>query len=94
MDNGASGYYFDNAIIRDLKHRLQYYVHFAMPRKLLTTRGAVLDGTAEGMLQGIVTDDYRNQIPVRVDIVVNPVIGRNPFSVMTAVKKDIVTIFD
>ena len=54
----------------------------------------MLDGTVEGMLQGIVTDDYGNQIPVRVDIVVVPGIGRNPFSVMTAAKKGIVTIFD
>ena len=46
------------------------------------------------MLQGLVTDDNGNQIPVRVDVVVVPGIGRNLFSMMTAAKKGIVTIFD
>ena len=46
------------------------------------------------MLQGLVADDNGNQILVRVDIVVVPGIGRNLFSVMTAAKKGIATIFD
>ena len=54
----------------------------------------MLDGTVKGMLQGLVTDDNGNQILVRVDIVVVPEIGRNLFSVMTAAKKGIATIFD
>ena len=94
VDSGASGRYFDDAIIRDLKHRLQDYVHLTRPRKILTAGGAMLDGTAEGVLQGLVTDDNGNQILVRVDIVVVPEIGRNLFSVMTAAKKGIATIFD
>ena len=54
----------------------------------------MLDVTAEGMPQGLVTDDNGNQILVRVHIVVVPGIGRNLFSVMTAAKKGIATIFD
>ena len=94
VDSGASGHYFDDTIIRDLKHRLQDYVHLSKPRKILTAEGAMLDGTAEGVLQGLVTDDNGNQILVRVDIVVVPWIGRNLFSVMAAAKKGIATIFD
>ena len=94
VDSGASGHYFDDAIIRDLKHRLQDYVHLTTPRKILTAGGAMLDGTAEGVLQGLFTDDNGNQILVRIDIVVVPGIGRNLFSVMTASKKGIATIFD
>ena len=93
-DNGASDHYFDDAIIRDLKHRVQNYVHLTTPRKILTAWGAILDGTAEGVLQGLVTDDGGNQILVRVDIVVMPGIGRNLFSVMRAAKNGIATIFD
>ena len=52
----------------------------------------MLDNTAEGVLQGLVTDDNDNQMLVRVDIVVLPGIGRNLFSVMTAGKKGIATI--
>ena len=78
-ESGASGHYFDNAVIRDLKHRLQNYVHLTMPRKIITAGGAMLDGTAEGVLQGLATDDNGNQILVRVDIVVVPRIGATCF---------------
>ena len=94
VDSGASGHFFDDAIIRDLKHHLQDYVHLTTPRKILTAGGALLNGTAEGVLQGLVTDDNGNQIHVRVDIVVVPRIGRNLLSVITAAKKSTVTIFD
>ena len=87
VDGGASSHYLDDAITRDLKHRLQDYVHLATPRKILTAGGALLNSTAEGMLQGLVTDDNGNEVLVRVDIVVVPGIGRNLFSVMTATKK-------
>ena len=46
------------------------------------------------MLQGLVTDDNGYQILARADIVMAPGIGHNLFSVMTAAKKGIVTIFD
>ena len=71
VDSGTSGPYFDDAINRDLKHCLQNYVHITTPRTILTAGGAMLDGTAEGVLQGLVTDDNGNQILVRVDIVVH-----------------------
>ena len=71
-DSEASGPYFDDAIIRDLKHRLQGYVHFSMPGKILPVGRAMLNGTAESVLQGLVTDDNGNQILSRVDIVVVP----------------------
>ena len=87
VDSGASGHNFDDDIILNLKHRLQDYVHLAMPRKILNAGRAVLDGTAEGVLQGNATDDNCNQILVRVDIVVVPGIGHNLFSVVTAAKK-------
>ena len=94
MDSGASGHYFDDAIIRDFKHRLQDSVHLATPRMMLTAGETMLNGTAESMLQGLVTDDNGNQIPLRVDIVVVPRTGRNLFLGVTVAKKGIVTIFD
>ena len=94
VDSGASGHYFDGVAIRDLKHRLQDYVHLATPRKILTVGGAMLDGTAEGVLQGLATDDNDNQILVRVAIVVVPGVGRSLFLVMTAGKNGIATIFE
>ena len=64
MDSGASGHYFNYAIIRDLKHRLQDYVYLATPGKIIIARGALVDDTGEDALQGVVTDDYGNQILV------------------------------
>ena len=49
-DSEASGHYFNDAIIHDLKHRLQDYVHFPTSRKILTAGGAMLNSTAEGVL--------------------------------------------
>ena len=49
VDSGASIHYFDDAIIHDLKNRLQDYMHLATPRKIPTAGEAMLDGTAKGM---------------------------------------------
>ena len=93
-NSGMLGRYFDDAIIRDLKHRLQDCVHLATPPNILAAGGSLLDGTAEGVLQDFVTDDYGNQTLVRVDIVVVHGIVHNPVSVITEATKCIVTIFE
>ena len=41
VESGASGHYFDNTIICDLKQRLQDYVHFTTPRKMFTAGTAM-----------------------------------------------------
>ena len=94
VDSGALGHHFNDAIIRDLKHCLQNYVHLATLREGLSAGRAMLDGTVESVLQVLVTDDYGNQILVRVDLVVVPRIGRNLFSVSTAAKTSFMTISD
>ena len=93
VDSGASDHFFDDTIIRDLKHCLQGYAHLATPRKIPTARGALLDVTAESVLQGLTDDNYGNQILVRVDTVVVHGMGHNLFSVITAAEKGIVAIF-
>ena len=50
VESGASDHYFDDAIIHELKNRLQDYVHLATPHKLRTAGGAMRKGTAEGVL--------------------------------------------
>ena len=54
----------------------------------------LLDGSGEGILQGVITDNYGNDHLVRVPILVVPTIGRNLFSVKTATRNVIVSIFD
>ena len=54
----------------------------------------MLDGTAEGVLQGLITDDCGEQHLARIAILMVPGIGRNLFPVKTAARKGIVSIFD
>ena len=89
VDSRASDRYFDDAIIRDLKHRLQDYVHLATLRTILIAGKAILGSTAEDALQSLVADDYGNRIFVRIDIVVVPGIEHNLFSVTTVAKKGV-----
>ena len=92
VDSGGSGHYFDGLIIPELKHRLQDYTSLSTPHTILAAGGALLDGTAEGVLQGLVTDDYGEQHLTRIAILIVPGIGRNLFSVKTAARKGIVSI--
>ena len=94
VGSGASGHYFDDTIIPDLKHRLQDYTPLSTPRTILTAGGALLDGTAEGVLRGLITDDYGKYRFARIAILIVPGIGRDLFSVKTAARKGIVLIFD
>ena len=57
VDSAASGHYFEDVIIRDLKQRLQGCVYLATPRKIFIAVGALLDGTVEGVLQALDIDD-------------------------------------
>ena len=94
VDSGATGHYFDETIIPDLKHRFQDYTSLSTPRTILTAGGALLDGTAEGVLQVFITDDYGEWHLARMAILTVPGIGRNLFSQKTAARKGIVSIFD
>ena len=94
MYSGASGHYFDDLIIPSLKHRLLNYVFLTTPRKILISGGALLNGTAEGIFQGIVTENHGEQHLARIAIFIVPGIGRNLFSVKSATKKGVISIFD
>ena len=94
VDRRAPGHYLDNPIIRNLKHRSQDCMPLITPGKIITSRGAMLDGMVEGVQQGLINDDYGNKILVRSEIVAVPGIGLNLISVMASAKKDVVTIFD
>ena len=94
VDTGASGHYFDDLTIPSLKHHLLNYVLLTTPRKILTAGGALLDSTAEKILQGLVTDNHGEQHLARIAIFILPGIGRNLLSVKSATKKGVISIFD
>ena len=92
-DSGPSDRYFDDLMIPSFKHRLLNYALLTTSIKILTAGGALLDGTAEGIRQGLVTDNHGEQHLARIAILIVS-IGRNLFSVKSATKKDVVSIFD
>ena len=94
VDSGASVHYFDDLITLNLKHRLLNYVLLTTPRQIITAGGALLDGTAEGILQGLVTDNHGEQHLARIAILIMPGVGCNIFSVKPATKKGVVSISD
>ena len=94
VNSGASGHYFDDLIIPSLKYCLLNYVLLTTPRKIFTAGGALLDGTAEGILQRLVTDNHGEHHLAWITILIVPGIERNIFSVKSATKKGIVSIFD
>ena len=90
VDSGASVHYFDDLITLSLKHRLLNYVFLTTPRQIITAGGALLDGTAEGILQGLVTDNHGEQHLARIATLIMPGVGCNIFSVKPATKKGVV----
>ena len=94
VDSGASDHYFDDFLIPELNRHLLDYTCLTTPRKILIAGGALLDGTGEGILQGVIIDNYGNGQLVRIQILVVPTIGRNLISVKTATWLCIVSIFD
>ena len=94
VDSGSSGHYFDEIIIPSFKVCLLNIVLLSTPRKIFTAGGALLDGTAETILQGLITDNHGKLYLARVAILIVPGIGRNIFSVESATKKGVVSISD
>ena len=94
VDSGASCHYFDDLIILELKHCLPDYTSLSTPLTIRTAWEALLVDTAEGVLQSYITDNCGEPHLVGIAIVIVPGIGRNLFSVKTAARTGIVSIFD
>ena len=56
VDSGASGHYFNDAIIPRLQNKLYSYQVLHVPRKITTDSEGQLDGAAKGLLSGIVIE--------------------------------------
>ncbi|CAN0549652.1 unnamed protein product, partial [Laminaria digitata] len=94
VDIGASGHYFDDAIIPGFRDRLEENKILHVPRKLSTVGGRELKGTAQGVLRGHVIDDKGVRRLIQLSCLVVPGIGRNLFSVKQAARNGVVSIFD
>ena len=84
VDSGASGHYFDDAIIPGFRDRLEEYKVLDVPRKISTAGGGGLNGTAHGVLRGHVINDKGVRRSVQLSCLIVPGLGRNLFSVKQA----------
>lgn len=57
VDSGASGHFFDDAIIPTLRDRLEKHKVLNVRRETSTAAGGGLSGIALGLLRGHVVDD-------------------------------------
>ena len=94
VDSGAPDHYFDDFLIPMFNRRLLDYTCLTTPRKILTAGWALLDGTVEIILQGVITNNYGNGHVVRIQILSVSTIGCNLFSVNTSTRNGFVSIFD
>ena len=94
VNSGAFGHYFDDLPIPSLKHRLLNDFVLTTPRNIVTAGIALLDGTAEGILQGLVTDSNIKQYLARITVLIVPGIGCNLFYIKSATKKGVDSIFN
>ena len=95
VDSGAAGDYFDDAVIRDLKNRIQDYVHLTTPPRFSLPGELCWTVRREACCKALWPTTTAIKFSFgSISFVVVPRIGRNHFSVMTAAKKGIATILD
>ena len=78
VDSGASGHYFDDALIPRLRYRLENYQELAIRRYITTAGGHQLEGAGQGLLRGHIIDAQGVQRLIQISVLIVPGLGRNP----------------
>ena len=94
VDSGASGHYFDDALILGLRYRLDNYQELAIRRYITTAGGYQLEGAGQGLLRGHIIDVQGVQRLFQISVMVVPGLGRNLVSVNQASRNGVVSTFD
>ena len=94
VDSGASGHYFDDALIPRLRYRLENYQELAIRRYITTAGGHQLEGAGQGLLRGHIIDAKGVQRLIQISVLIVPGLGRNLSSVKQASRNGVVSIFD
>ena len=94
VDSGASGHYFDDALIPISRYRLENYQELAIRRYITTARGHQLEGAGQRLLRGHIIDAQGVQRLIQMSVLIVPGLGRNLFSVKRASRNGVVSIFD
>ena len=94
VDSGASGHYFDDALIPGLRYRLDNYQELAIRRYITTAGGHQLEGAGQGLLRGHIIDAQGVQRLIQISVLIVPGLKCNLFSVKQASRNGVVFIFD
>ncbi|CAM9639627.1 unnamed protein product, partial [Ascophyllum nodosum] len=94
VDSGSSEHFLDPFLIPGLQNRMMDYKALDEPHKIFTAGNRVLEGIGTGTMHGTVKDGHGRKTAINFSAFVVPGLGRNLFSVHTAVTKGVVTVFD
>ena len=94
MDSGSSEHFLGPFLIPGLQNRMMDYKALDEPHKIFTAGDYVLEGIGTGTVHGTVNDGHGRKTTINFSAFVVPSLGRNLFSVHTAVTKGVVTVFD
>ena len=94
VESGASGHYFEDAIIPGFRDRLEEYEILEVPRKISTANGERLNETVQGVLRGHVVDDKGVRRLIQLSCLIVPGLGRSLFFVKQAARSGVFSIFD
>ena len=94
VDSGSSEHFLDPFLIPGLPNRMMDYKALDEPHKIFTAGDHVLEGMGTGTVHGTVKDGHGRKTAINFSAFVVPGLGRNLFSVHTAVTKGVVTVFD
>ena len=94
VDSGASGHYFDDALIPGLRYRLDNYQELTIQRYITTAGGHQLAGAGQGLLRGRIIDAQGVQRLIQISVLIVPGLRRNLFSVKQASRNGVVLIFE
>ena len=78
VESGASGHYFDDALIPGLRYRLDNYQELAIRRWITTAGGHQLEDAGQGLLWGHIIDALEVQRPIQIPVLIVPGLGPEP----------------
>ena len=81
VDSGASGHYFDDALIPGLRYRLDNYQKLDIRQWITTAGGHQLEEAGQGLLRGRIIDAQGVQRLIKISVLIVPGLGQNLFSV-------------
>ena len=92
VDSGASGHYFDDALIPRLRYRFDNYQELAIRRYITTAGRHQMEGA--GQVWGHIIDAQGVKRLIQISVLIVPDLGRNLFSIKQASRNGLVSIFD